>query len=389
MRIALACWGLSVCLTGLVSTTAQAADAPFEPKSIAPLIDTLRAVDQFGKGAAEAAAAQKALSAQPLAALPTVLAAIDSDRPLTSNYLRSAAEAIVDRGLANGEALPKEALLTFLKETSGDPRARRFAFELLKRVDSGTADALVPSFANDPSVELRRDAVAQLIEGAKKVKEGGDKDKASTAFRAALASARAKDQVEAIVKDLEELGEKVDLPAHFGFLMTWRLAGPFENKDKKGFPVVYAPETELSFDAKYDGKDGTMFAWVPHTTEDKYGVVDLNKALTNHKGAIVYAAAEFDSPTAREVDIRLGTPNAWKLWVNGQMLFGREEYHRGADIDQYKVRATVKAGRNVFLLKVCQNEQTEEWAQRWQFQLRVCDRAGTAIPSQDGARASR
>jgi hypothetical protein len=218
---------------------------------------------------------------------------------------------------------------------------------------------------------------------------GGDKESAKTAFRTALSSARAKDQVEAIVKELDDLGEKVDLPAHFGFVMSWRLAGPFDNAEKKGFPVAYVPETELRFDAKYDGKEGKTVEWVRHKTEDKYGVVDLNKALTNHKGAVTYAAAEFDSPEAREVDIRLGTPNAWKLWVNGQFVFGREEYHRGADIDQYKVRATLKPGRNVFLLKVCQNEQTEEWAQRWQFQLRVCDRAGTAIPSRDAGQASR
>jgi hypothetical protein len=380
-----------VCSAILASTGSPtlAADEPFEPKSIAPQIDAIRAVDQFGKGSAEAAIAQKALSALPMAALPAVLAAIDSERPLAANHLRSAAESIVDRGLAAGVALPKDALLAFLKKTDGDPRARRFAFELLKRADAEAADALIPTFANDPSVELRRDAVNHLIDVAKKVLSGGDKESAKTAFRTALSSARAKDQVEAIVKELDDLGEKVDLPAHFGFVMSWRLAGPFDNAEKKGFPVAYVPETELRFDAKYDGKEGKTVEWVRHKTEDKYGVVDLNKALTNHKGAVTYAAAEFDSPEAREVDIRLGTPNAWKLWVNGQFVFGREEYHRGADIDQYKVRATLKPGRNVFLLKVCQNEQTEEWAQRWQFQLRVCDRAGTAIPSRDAGQASR
>ena len=79
------------------------------------------------------------------------------------------------------------------------------------------------------------------------------------------------------------------------------------------------------------------------------------------------------------VDIRLGTPNAWKLWVNGQLLFGRDEYHRNMQIDQYRVRTPLKKGRNVLLLKVCQNEQPEDWAQRWQYQVRVCDAAGAAV----------
>jgi hypothetical protein len=43
----------------------------------------------------------------------------------------------------------------------------------------------------------------------------------------------------------------------------------------------------------------------------------------------------------------------------------------------------MKAGRNVILVKICQNEQTEEWAQVWQFQLRVCDPTGNAILSRE------
>ena len=30
--------------------------------------------------------------------------------------------------------------------------------------------------------------------------------------------------------------------------------------------------------------------------------------------------------------------------------------------------------------KVCQNEQTDDWAQLWSFHLRVCDSLGGAVP---------
>jgi hypothetical protein len=49
------------------------------------------------------------------------------------------------------------------------------------------------------------------------------------------------------------------------------------------------------------------------------------------------------------------------------------------ELDQFRVQAHMKAGKNRILLKVCQNEQTEDWAQTWRFQLRVCDAAGTAV----------
>jgi hypothetical protein len=37
----------------------------------------------------------------------------------------------------------------------------------------------------------------------------------------------------------------------------------------------------------------------------------------------------------------------------------------------------------VILVKCLQNEQTEDWAQNWDFQLRVCDATGTAVLSMD------
>ena len=49
------------------------------------------------------------------------------------------------------------------------------------------------------------------------------------------------------------------------------------------------------------------------------------------------------------------------------------------EIDQYRLSAELKPGKNVILIKCCQNEQKEDWTTEWEFQLRVCDRTGTAI----------
>jgi hypothetical protein len=62
-------------------------------------------------------------------------------------------------------------------------------------------------------------------------------------------------------------------------------------------------------------------------------------------------------------------------------VLAEEVYHTGTDMDQYAGKARLQPGKNVILVKICQNEQTEDWAQLWQFQLRVCDQIGTAIPS--------
>ena len=79
----------------------------------------------------------------------------------------------------------------------------------------------------------------------------------------------------------------------------------------------------------------------------------------------------------------MSTTNANKIWLNGELLSANKVYHAGQKMDQYIGLGTLKAGRNTILVKICQNEQKEEWAQDWDFQLRACDATGTAILSRD------
>jgi len=354
----------------------------------AELIRALRAVGPQGKGNREAAQAFSELARSDANVLPVILAAFDDANPLAVNWLRNAAETIAQRELEKGHQLPAAELEKFVLSTDRDPRARRLAYELLVRVDRTATHRLIPGMLNDPSVELRRDAVQRLLDEAQSLFESDKKEAAKPIYFQALNAARDDDQVQAAVKKLGELGEKIDLQKHFGFIAQWRLIGPFDNTNLKGFDTVYPPERVVNFQAEYESKDGDKIRWTDAATEQQYGILDLAKVQAPHKGAVTYAAAEFFSDKQQSVDFRLGTPNSWKVWLNGELVFGREEYHRGMQLDQYRMRATLKPGRNVILIKLCQNEQTEDWAQRWQFQFRVCDATGTAIPSAPRTAAS-
>jgi hypothetical protein len=112
-----------------------------------------------------------------------------------------------------------------------------------------------------------------------------------------------------------------------------------------------------------------------------YGMVDLNKPCGMLKEVTGYAYTEFNSDQVRTVELRLGGKNAWKVWLNGKFLFGRDEYHRGQEIDQYRMPAELKRGKNTILVKVSQNEQKEDWTKEWEFQLRITDALGTPIAS--------
>ena len=342
-------------------------------------IETILAIGTEGNGNVEASAAWKKLSASGAETLPAILRAARNANPIAANYLHSAVETIVDRTLQNKEELPLGAIGEFLLDTRQNPKARRYAFELIQRVDPDTAEKLVPGMLADPSVDLRRDAVARLIGESKALQESGNKGGAAVLLRQALNAGRDVDQIETIAKNLRDLDAEVDLPQHFGFLMRWKVIGPFENTDRAGFATVFPPEKERKFDAEYEGKDEAAAKWSDFQTADDFGMVDINKAYGTLKEATAYAVTTFESDSARPVELRLGCKNAWKIWLNGELLFERDEYHRGIRIDQYQLPAQLAKGENTILVKLCQNEQTERWTVEWQFQLRVCDATGTAI----------
>jgi len=365
------------CLSWVCLAPALASAAKVEDQ-----VAALKAVGAEGAGNPKASEAWKQLSQADAADLPAILAGLDDANPLAANWLRASVDSIAERELRKGAKLPAADLEKFTLDTSHAPRARRLAFEWLCRADKTAADRLIPKMLNDPSIEFRRDAVARLLTEAETLATDKKKDAAAEVYRRALGGARDLDQVQEIVKKLETFGQTVDVPAHFGYLMEWKLIGPFDNTEEKGFDVVNPPESELKFTAEYPGKSGPV-KWIDHVTEDDYGKVDLNKALLKANGVTAYATTEFTAAEALPIELRLATVCANKIWLNGELISANKVYHAGEKIDQYIARGKLKKGKNVILVKILQNEQKEEWAQDWDFKLRVCDATGTAVLSKD------
>ncbi len=307
--------------------------------------------------------------------LPDLLSAMDKANGIGQNWLRAAVDTIAENSIKKGKKLPASELEKFLKDSKHSPAARRLAFELLQKSMPGRAAKLVPSFINDPAPQLRRDAVKLVLDDANAESE---KESACNLFDKALRAARDVDQIQDAVKALRERGREVDLPKVMGFLMRWKVIGPFDNTDRKGFGVPYPPEKKIDYSASYKGKEAQA-KWTAFATSDEYGMVDVNLEYGELKEVVAYAHSIFESPEAKSVQFRLGCKNAWKIWLNGKLLFARDEYHRGMRIDQYSIDANLKKGKNEILVKLCQNEQKESWTKQWQFQLRVTDSSGTAV----------
>ena len=339
---------------------------------VATQIQTIKQVGPAGSNHAAAVRSALKLAAADYDTLFQILESIDEETPLANNWLRSAISSIVDRHQAKKTAPPITRLAEYVRDTSHSSESRFIAFQLLRSLDEGKATTMVPGLKNDESLDLRRLAVADLIQQA------AANDDSVELYQQALEFARDVDQIEDIAEQLETKGVTANLVEHFGFLTSWRVVGPFDHTGSKCFNVAYPPEQEIDLSASYPGQSGNI-TWKEITTDDKLGVVDLNEDLGKHKGAIAYAYTEFEAESAMPIELRLGCINANKIWLNGKLLTQNEVYHSGTVIDQYVGKGELKAGKNRILLKIAQNEQTESWAQRWQFQLRVCNKLGTAV----------
>lgn len=340
-------------------------------------IEALRGVKREGAGNEAASKAWQEIVKADAANLPEVLKGMNGANPLAENWLRTAVGVVADDAL-KAKKMPVEALVTFLKDTANSPGARVVAFDLIQRANAKLAEDLTPTLLNDVSSDLRRHPVAKLIEAGNAALEKKEPEQAVAAFSKGLGGARDEDQIKELTKKLRDLGKQVDLPRHFGFLMSWKMIAPFSNAERAGFDTAYPPEKELKFDAAYEGR-GKEAKWVDFTSKDEYGKIDFNKPFGMEKSVVGYAAADFLSTEDRAAEIRIGCKNGWKVWLNGELLFARDEYHRGAKLDQYKLPCQLKRGKNTILVKCCQNEQKEQWTVEWEFQLRVCDATGTAI----------
>lgn len=364
-------------LAVLLALTLLSAGQPADP--VAPLLQKIKAVGKEGEGSVAAAQALKQLTQKGPAALIATLAALDDANPVAANYLRAAVETITDKALAAGQKLPAAELKAFVLDTKHAGPARKLAFDLLVRVDPKTETQLLPGMLNDPGVELRREAVARLLKEAQTKFDAKDEN-AKAAYEQALKHARDKDQVELVVDRLKTFGVDVDLTKHFGFITDWTIVGPFDSTGAKGYDTLFPPEQKVDLSAAYTGKGGKKLQWQKHTTKAKMGLVDFNVAIGDLHGVCAFAYTVVNSKKERPVEVRVASNNAVQIFLNGQKIFGRNEYHHGMHMDQHVGKATLKAGANQVLVKVCQNEQTDSWAQQWSFQLRITDDLGTPVP---------
>lgn len=159
--------------------------------------------------------------------------------------------------------------------------------------------------------------------------------------------------------------------------VEWRVIGPFDNNERKGFERVFDVEKDLLKGApemEYPGIAGTTAKW-KNLSSEKSGIIDLSSFYGgNRDHQIAYAKTFAFSPVETPVELLLGSDDGMKVWVNGKEVFAIKPPGRSLTPGENRANAALKKGWNQIIVKAENN------IGGWGFSLEVRDTNGEKIP---------
>ena len=151
---------------------------------------------------------------------------------------------------------------------------------------------------------------------------------------------------------------------------TWMVIGPFDNKD--GFRKKYPPEKSISLDKIYR-EESWEVAWQHSDDGLNDGFIDLRTLYDKYCWSVGYGLIYVLSPDKKDVQLRFGTDDGSKLWLNDRAIWTLNKWGP-AIYDNTKLNVSLKRGLNKILIKVCNTVDD------WGFFFRITDREGNGIP---------
>jgi len=142
-----------------------------------------------------------------------------------------------------------------------------------------------------------------------------------------------------------------------GHIQNWLILGPFPNANDKEFYTDYLRTEEQHEPA--EGVEVGGVCWAPYAVEG--GMVNFflvpHLRLSNGQMYVIeYAACWLECDRDMEVEIRLGSDDGFRLWVDGEVRMTRH-VHRGVKEDEDTLAVKLGRGLHPVLLKVDQGEK--------------------------------
>jgi hypothetical protein len=153
-------------------------------------------------------------------------------------------------------------------------------------------------------------------------------------------------------------------PSRFG---RWYTNGPYRAEDgKTAYETAYEPEADIDLHAVYE--DGRM-KWVETTP----GYEDGKEHRLSGDIVATYLYRTITTPSARGMQLALGSNDAIKVWLNGEVVHDNN-VERGFTIDQDQVSIRLNEGENALLMKVV------NYGNDYAFSFRSASEQSSEIP---------
>ncbi len=141
----------------------------------------------------------------------------------------------------------------------------------------------------------------------------------------------------------------------------WYGTWPYTPKDRySGYDEIFGPEADaqIDFDKKYEPD---QYSWV---LVDKVKDNEVFNGLPAGE-KISFAGKRLFAPSARELEVSMGSDDGMQLFLNGEMVF-ENRIDRGAVPDQEKVTLSLVQGLNTVVMKIINTGGTGGmyWSQR-------------------------
>ncbi|HYG73977.1 MAG TPA: PVC-type heme-binding CxxCH protein [Planctomycetota bacterium] len=156
-----------------------------------------------------------------------------------------------------------------------------------------------------------------------------------------------------------EMSSKIQarLGSQGGVIATWHLMGPVFDSQDKSFEIVYdiekVPPEELP-KATMKIKEQT-FSWKAFTSTDPNGVISFNQVWSADGSGAAFAYCEVTAPKETKAKLICGSDDSLTVYVNGVRVWNKD-YNRGLNPDADTIEMTLKEGKNLILVKVCNHQ---------------------------------
>lgn len=150
-------------------------------------------------------------------------------------------------------------------------------------------------------------------------------------------------------------------------LGSWYVSGPYRAESGTlAYDTAYEPETGIDLQAAYE--DGRM-KWALATPAYDDGTVHRLSGDV----AATYLYRTIHAPSARTMQLAVGSNDAIKIWLNGDVVHDNN-VQRGFQLDQDTVNVQLVEGENALLMKVV------NYGNDYAFSFRRADEQSSEIP---------